>query len=272
MPSFSEHDLVYDDGSKTLHYLSAGPDGGDLMVFMHGWPGIGKTWHDQLTEFSKRGYKVVAPDMPGYGRSTARKVASDYAQEQIVKAMLALLKHLGYDQAIWVAHDWGCGTLWTLARTHPEVFKGACGMTVPYGILELGLEEALKHVDRNIYPEDQYPYGQWSYQVFYEQNFEKATEWFDKDPRGFLRAAFTKGNPAAVGKPAPMSRAVQDGGWMGGSERPMPASAIPDEYACIDKETFEELVAAMEKTGFWPGDAWYLNHKANRAYNLENSK
>ncbi|KAG9564002.1 alpha/beta-hydrolase, partial [Aureobasidium melanogenum] len=145
-------------------------------------------------------------------------------------------------------------------------------MTVPYGVLELGLEEALKHVDRNIYPEDQYPYGQWSYQVYYEQNFEKATEWFDKDPRGFLRAAFTKGNPAAVGKPAPMSRAVQDGGWMGGSERPMPASAIPDEYACIDKETFEELVAAMEKTGFWPGDAWYLNHKANRAYNLENSK
>ncbi|THW45521.1 alpha/beta-hydrolase [Aureobasidium pullulans] len=272
MPSFSEHDLVYEDGGKTLHYLTAGPEDGELIVFMHGWPGIGKTWHNQLTDFSQRGFKVVAPDMPGYGGSTARKVASDYAQEQVIKAMLALLKHLGRNQAIWVAHDWGCGTLWTLARTHPEVFKAACGMTVPYGVLELGLDEALKYVNRDIYPEDQYPWGQWSYQAYYEQEFEKATAWFDKDPRGFLKAGFTKGNPKGVGKPGPLSRTVEDGGWMGGAEKPIPASMIPDEYVTIDKETLDELVAAMEKTGFWPGNAWYMNHKANRAFNLENQK
>lgn len=272
MPSFDEHDLAYDGGSKTLHYLFAGPDHGDLMVFMHGWPGIGKTWHNHLTEFANRGFKVIAPDMPGYGKSTSRKVVSDYAQEQIVKAMLALLKHLKYDQAIWVAHDWGCGTLWSIARTHPEVCKALCGMTVPYGVLELGLEEALKYVNRDMYPEDEYPWGQWSYQAFYEQNFDKATEWFDKDIRGFLKAGFTMGNPDGAGKPGPLANVVKDGGWFGGIEKPPSASHIPDEYACIDKETFEELVAAMEKTGFWAADAWYLNHKANRAFNLENAK
>jgi soluble epoxide hydrolase/lipid-phosphate phosphatase len=272
MPSFAEHDVVYDEGSKTLHYLSAGPDDGDLMIFMHGWPGIGKTWHNQLSEFANRGFKVVAPDMPGYGGSTARKVITDYAQEQVVKAMLALLKHLGHDKAIWVAHDWGCGTLWSLARTHPEVFRAACGMTVPYGILEFGYEEALKFVNREIYPEDQYPWGQWSYQVFYEQSFDKATEWYEKDSRGFLRAAFTKGNPAGVGKPASTANVVKDGGWMGGAPQPPPASMIPDEYTCIDKETFEELVSAMEKTGWYPADAWYMNHAANKAFNLEKTK
>lgn len=272
MPSFDEHDLVYADGSKTLHYLSAGPDDGDLMIFMHGWPGIGKTWHNQLTEFANKGFKVVAPDMPGYGGSTARKVITDYAQEEIIKAMLALLKHLGHEQAIWVAHDWGCGTLWSMARTHPEVFKAACGICVPYGIIEFGYEEALKFVNREVYPEDKYPYGQWAYQVFYEQSLDKASEWFAKDTRGFLKVAFMKGNPESVGHPAMTALVLQDGGWGRGAPQPPPASMIPDELSCIDKETFEELVSAMEKTGWWPADAWYSNHQANKAFNLKNTK
>lgn len=40
----------------------------------------------------------------------------------------------------------------------------------------------------------------------------------------------------------------------------------------IDSETFEALLAAMEKTRFVPGEAWYVNHKANWQYNLQNSK
>ena len=38
------------------------------------------------------------------------------------------------------------------------------------------------------------------------------------------------------------------------------------------EESYQEFVAAMEKTGFWPGDAWYSNHTANRAYTLEKRK
>jgi soluble epoxide hydrolase/lipid-phosphate phosphatase len=38
------------------------------------------------------------------------------------------------------------------------------------------------------------------------------------------------------------------------------------------EEQFQKFVAAMEKTGFWPGDAWYSNHAANRKYTLEKRK
>ncbi|CAF9933068.1 MAG: hypothetical protein GOMPHAMPRED_007139 [Gomphillus americanus] len=272
MSSFQEYDLDYDNGDKKIHYLQAGPDDGELIIFMHGWPGIGKTWHNQLTAFAAKGFKAVAPDMPGYGKSSARKISSDYAQENVVHGMLSLLQHLGHKQAIWVAHDWGCGTLWSLARTHPEVCKALCGLTVPYGTLELGLEELVSLVDRKLYPEDEYPWGQWSYMAFYEQSFEKATAWFEKGIRGFLKGGFTKGNPAALGKPAHTANVVKDDGRWGGAPEPPSPDQIPDEAACIDKETFEELVAAMERTGFWPACAWYSHHKANRAFNLANGK
>jgi soluble epoxide hydrolase/lipid-phosphate phosphatase len=175
---------------------------------------------------------------------------------------------------IITGHDWGCGSVWTFAAHYPEHCIAAAGLCVPYGALELGLEEALKTVDRDLYPEDKYPYGQWSYQVFYEQNFEKASAFFDSDIPAFLRASRLKGNPEAASKPAPLSTIVQDGGWMGGAEKPDPKfRQIPLEMTVYEsEESFQEFVAAMEKTGFWPGDAWYLNHKRNRAYTLEKRK
>jgi soluble epoxide hydrolase/lipid-phosphate phosphatase len=61
---------------------------------------------------------------------------------------------------------------------------------------------------------------------------------------------------------------------MGGAEKPDPKfRQIPLEMTVYEsEESFQEFVAAMEKTGFWPGDAWYLNHKRNRAYTLEKRK
>lgn len=140
--------------------------------------------------------------------------------------------------------------------------------------MEYGIEEAVKTVDRNIYAEDQYPYGQWDYQKFYETDFEKASAFFDADIPAVLRALRLKGNPERVGKPSPTAHVSKDGGWMGGVEKPDPKYRhIPLEYTVYDsEETYNEFVAAMEKTGFWAADAWYSNHGRNRAYTLENRK
>ena len=150
-------------------------------------------------------------------------------------------------------------------------------MAVPYRTLELGLEELLKTVNRDIYPKDEYPYGQWSYQVFYEQNFEKATSWLESDIPGILRLLYSNGNPANLGKPGRMANNVKDGGWFGGPEKmPKPPSKdqIPAGSSTIDNlddETVRELETAMECTGFFGADAYYMNHKANRAWILQNS-
>lgn len=150
----------------------------------------------------------------------------------------------------------------------------AAGLCVPYGVIEYGLEGLIKTVDRNVYPEDKYPYGQWSYQKFYETNFEKASAFFDADIPGFLRASRTRGNPASLNEPAPLAQVYEEGGWFGGAEKPDPKFRhIPLEYTVYDsEETYQEFVAAMEKTGFWAADAWYSNHAANIDYMSKQAK
>jgi soluble epoxide hydrolase/lipid-phosphate phosphatase len=114
-----EHEFS-DDELKTF-YLSAGPKNGPLLIFVHGWPGIAETWKPQLSVFAAFGFHVVAPDMRGYGRSTATREASDYRLELIVSDMLKLLAHLQRKEAIWIGHDWGAAVVWALAAHHPEV-------------------------------------------------------------------------------------------------------------------------------------------------------
>lgn len=111
MATFTEHAVTYEGGQKKISYIAAGPTEGPLMIFIHGWPAIGKTWLPQLTTFASLGFRVVAPDMPGYGKSTSNKVYSDYAIPTIIPGMLALLADTGRQDAVWVAHDWGCGPL-----------------------------------------------------------------------------------------------------------------------------------------------------------------
>ena len=141
-------------------------------------------------------------------------------------------------------------------------------------MIELGLDELLKTVDRDLYPEDQYPHGQWSYQIFYEQNSERASAVFDADIPAFARASRLRGKPGDEDKPASLANIVKDNGWLGGADKPDPKFRhIPLEMTVYEsEESYQEFVAAMEKTGFWPGDAWYLNHAANRAYTLEKRK
>ena len=111
MITLTEHDVSYSDGKKSIHYVAGGPSNGPLIIFVHGWPGIAKTWRPQLETFANLGFRVVAPDMPGYGKSTANKVYADYAQSEISKGLLAVLGDTGRKRAVWVAHDWGSGCL-----------------------------------------------------------------------------------------------------------------------------------------------------------------
>jgi soluble epoxide hydrolase/lipid-phosphate phosphatase len=76
-----------------------------------------------------------------------------------------------------------------------------------------------------------------------------------------------KGKPGAEDKPAPLAYIVKDNGWLGGVEKPDPKLRhIPLEMTVYESEE------SYQEFGFWPGDAWYLNHAANRAYTLEKRK
>jgi alpha-beta hydrolase superfamily lysophospholipase len=91
----------------TSFYLSCGADDAPLIVFVHGWPELSHSWRHQLRCFADLGFRAVAPDMRGYGRSTVHPAFEAYTMEAIVGDMIELLDALGRESAVWVGHDWG---------------------------------------------------------------------------------------------------------------------------------------------------------------------
>ena len=64
-------------------------------------------------------------------------------------------------------------------------------------------------VDRTVYPEAEYPGGQWDYQFFYEENFDKACKGFEANIRNVVKALFRKGDPDARGQARAAPRGAQ---------------------------------------------------------------
>jgi alpha-beta hydrolase superfamily lysophospholipase len=100
--SFTLTDATFSTPHHTTHYWEAGAAGGPLMMFLHGWPEIGLVWRAQMEAFASEGWHCIAPDMRGYGGSSAPSVSESYALKEIVEDMVELHDHLGASPAIWV--------------------------------------------------------------------------------------------------------------------------------------------------------------------------
>lgn len=76
-------------------------------------------------------FHVVAPDMRGFGRSSAPANVEAYSIFDNVGDMVALVSALGEKQAIIVGHDWGAPVAWHAAMFRPDMFTKVAGLSVP---------------------------------------------------------------------------------------------------------------------------------------------
>jgi pimeloyl-ACP methyl ester carboxylesterase len=106
--------------------------GGPPVVLVHGFPELGYSWRHQQHAIATAGYRVLVPDMRGYGGSSCPGDPVDYAVEALVGDLLGLLDAHGYRRAAFVGHDWGATVVWQLALRHPERVAGICTMSVPF--------------------------------------------------------------------------------------------------------------------------------------------
>jgi pimeloyl-ACP methyl ester carboxylesterase len=254
--------IVKTERHKTF-FLASGAEDAPVIVFVHGWPELSISWRHQLPCFAGLGFRAVAPDMRGYGRSSVYARHEDYALEHIVKDMLELLDALGREKAVWVGHDWGSPVVWSLASHHPDRCFGVANLCVPYFAKGFAPRTLVPYVDRAVYPEAQYPVGQWDYQLFYEESFGKASAAFEADVRNTVKALFRKGNPGGKGKPSRTAQVRRDGGWFGGAGR---APDVPMDTDVLTEEDFHKYATALESNGFFGPDSWYMNHERNLQY------
>lgn len=247
----------------TTTYLACGPETGTPVIFVHGWPELAISWRHQLPALAALGFRAIAPDMRGYGRSSVYPRHEDYALQHSVADMIELLDSLGHEQAIWVGHDWGSPVVWSIATHHPERCHGVANLCVPYVPGGFAPANFLALVDRETYPEAEFPLGQWDYMAFYEENFPAATAGFEANIANTVNVLFRKGTPAGRKKPGRTAMIRRQGGWFGPGAG---APAVPRDADVITEEDASHYVAALTRNGFFGPDSWYMNHARNIAY------
>jgi pimeloyl-ACP methyl ester carboxylesterase len=105
---------------------------GPLVVLCHGFPELGFSWRHQLPALADAGYRVVVPDMRGYGRSSIPVDVEAYDIVTLCGDLTGLLDELSEQQAIFVGHDWGAIVVWNLAVLAPERVRAVAGLSVPF--------------------------------------------------------------------------------------------------------------------------------------------
>ena len=241
-------------------YIESGPRAGPLMIFLHGFPEIGVIWKAQMAYFAERGWRCIAPDMRGYGGSSAPTEVAAYTVREIATDMVELHDALGGAPAIWVGHDWGAPIAWTMASHHPERCRGVIGLSVPYLPRGHVLPQLVPLVDRQMYPVDRYPVGQWDYWLYYRESFALAQRDFETDTAGAIAALYRSGNPDAIDKPSVTATLREKGGWFGPAHQP---PAIARDERILSQADYDLFVTTFRRTGFRSGIAWYLHDTAN---------
>jgi pimeloyl-ACP methyl ester carboxylesterase len=116
-------------GDIELHVAEQGE--GKPVLLVHGFPELWYSWRHQIAALADAGYCAVAPDMRGFGRSSAPEAVEAYDIVELCSDVLGLLDDLGAEQAAIAGHDWGATVAWHFALMHPERTACVAGLSVP---------------------------------------------------------------------------------------------------------------------------------------------
>lgn len=116
----------------SLHVAEQGPAAGPAVLLLHGFPELWLSWRHQMAALSGRGFRALAPDLRGYGDSSAPADPAAYSMFHIVGDIIALLDHLRLPKVFVVGHDWGAQALWHLCLFRPDRVRAAVALGVPF--------------------------------------------------------------------------------------------------------------------------------------------
>jgi pimeloyl-ACP methyl ester carboxylesterase len=105
---------------------------GDAVLLLHGWPDSGRLWRHQVPFLAAHGYRVITPDMRGFGRSERPAEVNAYRLRNVVADVRGLLDPLGVETAYVVGHDWGAAVAWLTAMLCPARVRNLTAISVPH--------------------------------------------------------------------------------------------------------------------------------------------
>lgn len=261
-----QHHLLPVNGGR-IHAVSEGS--GPLVLLIHGFPESWYSWRHQLTALAAAGYRAVAIDQRGYGRSSKFAKVEDYRIHKLVDDVVGVVHALGEATAVVIGHDWGAPVAWTAAWLRPDVFRGVIGMSVPFSGRGLVALPGSPFGERH--PGERHVELAGPGQTFYQDYFgamDAVIGEIEADVRGWLAGAvwslsgaplkallpdFAKMDQLTLIRGSAMS--IADGGRMRDRFLPLP-DTLP---AWFDEADLDFFANEFERSGFFGPLAFYRN-------------
>ncbi len=117
---------------------------GRPVLLLHGFPDTGaRLWRYQTEVLANQGFRVIVPDLRGYGASGKPVEVGAYSLMQVAGDMVAVLDRLGVERAHVVGHDWGAALAWGMASLLPDRVDHLVALAVghPSAFAAAGLEQ-----------------------------------------------------------------------------------------------------------------------------------
>ncbi|THH19891.1 hypothetical protein EW146_g1339 [Bondarzewia mesenterica] len=155
------------------------------IVCVHGFPDLWYGWRYQIGPWVKRGYRVIAPDMLGYGGTEKPAAAEEYSMKKLCDDLAALLDLVGVQRVILIGHDWGSYTAGRFALWHPGRLLALAMLSVPYVPPTpeyISLEEIVKRVPN------------FGYQLYFAN--DESTSEIESNLDRFLRLMYGRVRPS----------------------------------------------------------------------------
>jgi pimeloyl-ACP methyl ester carboxylesterase len=226
------HSSVETNGIK-LHVVEAGE--GTPVLFCHGFPDTWYTWKKQMTWLGGQGFRCIAVDMRGYGRSSAPGEAAKYTVLHTAGDLVGLLDALGLESVTVVGHDLGAIVAWNAAMMRPDRFTAVFGISVPFRMRDdLSFLDRLRSAGRH----DFYMFGHMPDQA--DQDWSDA----EKTVPGALY--WSSGTPSVDQRWSPFDPA-----------RKLNRPALVEDMPWVDPEYVAYNVAEFKRTGFSGGLNYY---------------
>jgi pimeloyl-ACP methyl ester carboxylesterase len=232
-----------------LHIAEQGE--GPLVVLCHGFPESWYSWRHQLAALSAAGFRAVAPDMRGYGRSDRPDAVEQYTLLHLVGDMVGLVDALGVDLAVIAGHDWGAPVAWHAALLRPDRFRAVIGLSVPF--IRRGLVPPTSRMPRS---DDA---------TFYQLYFQKpgvAEAELERDVRtSIAKLLFSASGDVprrgTGGSGGQVGMVPHQGGFLSRMASP---SVLP---AWLTEADLDFYAGEFARTGFRGGLNWYRNIDRN---------
>jgi pimeloyl-ACP methyl ester carboxylesterase len=233
------HRMIETKGIR-LHVAEQGR--GPLVILCHGFPECWYSWRHQLRALAEAGFRAVAPDLRGYGRSDRPEEVEKYTVLHDVGDIVGLLDALDEKQAVIAGHDVGASIAWQAALMRPDRFRAVIALSVPFRSQGFGV---------SVPPTTLMPRNKEA--VFYQLFLQtpEAESVLGRDLRRTFRAQFSSlsgDRPPGGGFPAGMVPRK-------GAPLANPAS-LP---AWISEADIDVYAAEFARSGFHGPLGWYRN-------------